>query len=498
MRNSAHIIFLILCVLCPHIAAADVYEIAYGDDYVTPIVIDDSTTIINHGTLSGDVTLSAKYVVTIQNYGDISSHFYCGEICYKITQEIFGNDSLRPIPNLSGHIVSVSNNHTDIISMTDLINVAMNASEIHLGGGTYAIGANVPLFPKDIIIYGDDIVFVITEIPADLSRPLISHVMNSNLITQIIFSPEIDDIYYSRWFDDSLYVFASHYTNYSVIFDGALGEYLDSLRDKNPHDKLLEALDSVNSRDEVANILSKSARTNPVNLMNTIISLNSHDLIRFAPGTVITPFYLFSDDFSIMGANINIGSDISDKLFGNIGFIGGAINYSGDLDDYSGALYGGNIGVRYMDDKYYMHAYGKFVYARFDDLDILDNDKIVSGPSGFDINVVSDFGLVYRFDDTDLIPFIGSRVDYVSIASENDMNFNLRIGVKAEKSDTTDGNDYKIGGMFFMQTDGAIYGGLYMDMLSVADGVGGGFEVGALYDDMGLSYRLALNGKIIF
>ena len=504
MRRFTSIVLMVSFVLWPCFSGAVVpYEIALGQNYTDPININtDSAIITNYGTLSGDVTLNTGYTLTIQNYGDISGNFYCGTNCIYITQQISGNGDVRSIPNLSGHVVLAYNNNVDVINMSDLINVAANAYEIHLDSGTFSVGSNSSVSSPNIVISSDAVVFVITDISGDLSQPLVSNVVNSSVIMQTRFSPDIDTMFNPTydWRGGALYVIAVRETNYSVVFGGAaLGNYLDSLREKNPNDKLLGALDLANSRNAMADILSKSVRTNSINLMTPITSLISHDLVKFTPGTVITPFYLFGNDFSIIGANVNLGGKISDTLFGNIGFVGGTINYSGPFDDYSGTLYGGNVGVQYIDDMYYVDGYGKFIYASFDDIDIFNNGAIVQNPRGFGMNLISDFGLVYHiYDDIDLIPFVGSRVDYLSVASENDMDFNLRIGTKLEKSDTPDGNNYTIGGKFFIQTDGTIYVGGYMDMLSTADGVGGGLEIGALYDNMGMSYRFALNGKIVF
>ncbi len=499
MKNYAHIILGILCVLCPHIAAADVY-ISVGENYTENIDVDDSLTITNYGTLSGNVIFMGPYAVKIYNYGVISGNFDCGAKCHTIIQEIHNSASVNPIPNLSGHIIFAYNDYTDHIDMADLISAAGNAYEIHLGDGVFEVGTNVPVFPNNIKITSDGVEFLITGIPDDLSQPLITHVVNSNVISQTTFlSEEYAMTHSAKWIDDSLYIFNSLYTNYEVVIGDALGNYLDSLRDENPNDKLIVALDAIDSRADMAMILEKSVRTNPINLMNPIISFNSHDLIKFEPGTVITPFYLHSDDFVIMGANINLSGKISDSLMGNIGFIGGAIDYSSDYDDYSGALYGGNIGIQYIDDRYYVNAYGKFIYAMFNDLDVFHNGTVIRNPSGFGADLVTDFGLVYRvYDDINVIPFVGVRADYASVVSETKTDFNLRMGAKVENTDNTDGNSYSAGGKIFVQTDGAIYGGGYMDMMSNADGVGGGFDVGVLYDDMGISYRIALNRKIIF
>jgi len=97
-----------------------------------------------------------------------------------------------------------------------------------------------------------------------------------------------------------------------------------------------------------------------------------------------------------------------------------------------------------------------------------------------------------------LIPFIGVRVDYASVLNDTKIDAAARVGLNANVDTDMDGNKYKFGARVLWQTDGSLYAGIYTDMMSTADGVGGGASVGILYDDMGLSYKLELNIKFEF
>ena len=96
------------------------------------------------------------------------------------------------------------------------------------------------------------------------------------------------------------------------------------------------------------------------------------------------------------------------------------------------------------------------------------------------------------------MPFVGARGDWASVLNDNDFDASFRAGLIANVDTDTDGNKYKFGAQLLAQTDGSIYGGIYTDMMSTADGVGGGASIGVLHDDMGWSYKLELNIKFEF
>jgi len=519
MRIFAQIIFSGLYFIAPLVAMAndDFYYVPNGTVYSVShpgaIIIDTvSPTIENHGVFDVDVTLGTGFSLNIKNYDTITGNFTCEDPggCIYVTQIVtgvvdeHGHHDIHRIQNLVGHNVVASGtiDNPVNINMADLIDTAQNANGIYLSSARIDVGANMPEFTHPIYIGDASVVFVVTDIPTDSSVPLLSDVRKGSHPLHVEFDG-IDPMFVPshEWRGNDLYVNVARQTNYSVVFGGALGDYLDGLRAKNPNDKLLNALDSQMSRDSMRNVLSGAARTNPINLMRPILRLGTHDSMLFFPGTAIAPFYMFAKDFYAIGGHINIGGEFGDNLYGSVGLVGGVINAASDYDDFTGILYGGNVGVQYMDDDYYLDASGTFSYTSFDDVDVFHDDKVFHNPGGIGVNFMSDFGVVYKlYEDMNLnlIPFVGARADYVAIAQQDDSDLNLRIGAKAEKTDDTDGNKYAIGGKLFVQTDRTIYGAFYVDMLSVADGVGGGLEIGVAHDDFGMSYKFALGGKIIF
>ena len=63
----------------------------------------------------------------------------------------------------------------------------------------------------------------------------------------------------------------------------------------------------------------------------------------------------------------------------------------------------------------------------------------------------------------------------------------------------TDGNKYGYGFRTYAQSDGDIYAGIFSNMFSTADGIGGALNAGLLYNgDFGTSYKLSLDAKIHF
>ena len=77
-------------------------------------------------------------------------------------------------------------------------------------------------------------------------------------------------------------------------------------------------------------------------------------------------------------------------------------------------------------------------------------------------------------------------------------DFNARAGIEFTVNTAHDGNKYDAGMRTFIQTDGGIYAMIYSNMLSIADGIGGGVNLGALYNDSVLSYKIGLDINVLF
>ena len=416
-----------------------------------------------------------------------------------ITQTITGTNNAHKIEHLSGQNVEV--NTTDILDMAEFLDLISNANVVNVIQGGFMINSNLPSNNVALNV-NNSTTFYIHGLPNDVSKPLIKGVLGTPIVQTVDIDPMYDVTV--DWHGPDLYLSVLRRTDYSEIMpDSNLGNYLDDLRDKNPDDKLLAALDRAPDRRSLNNILAKSVRTNPIKLMDAPRSINTfYDSVFIddvAFGIIARPFYISSNDFYFVGGAANVTGKIAKNTVGTFGFVGGMLKYNGEYDDYNGTLYGGNIDVRYMDDDFYLRAYGTMSYAMFNDIYAFDGVRAVQNVNGLGGMATIDAGLVYRaMDELKLIPFLGARIDYASVLNDTNIGGAARAGINALVDTDMDGNKYTFGARMFGQTDGAVYAGIYTDMMSTADGVGGGASVGLLYDDMGLSYKLELNIKFEF
>lgn len=461
-------------------------------------------TIINYGRLHGPITIASGVAVTFQNFGEITSSFDVAETA-TVTQNVTSMDDLHVLGTLSGFDVHVDTRNLDgtknRIDMADFMHMIAGASTVEVESAEFLVGTNIP--DNSVLInVNNNTTLYINGLPDDLLRPLVKGILGTPFVETIGIDPMYDVTV--DWRTSDLYLIVVRRTDYSEIMpDTNLGNYLDDLRDENPDDKLLGALDAAPDRKTLNRILSESVRVNPIKLMDAPRSINtfydSMALDDVAFGIIVRPFYIASSDFHFIGGAINVTGDIAKNTVGTIGINGGMLKFNGDYDEYSGTLYGGNFGVRYMDDDFYLRAFGTMSYANFSDINAFDGVRMVQNVSGIGGMGAVDAGLVYRASqEIKLIPFIGARVDYASVLNDTKIDAAARAGLNANVDTDMDGNKYKFGARVLGQTDGSLYAGIYTDMMSTADGVGGGASVGILYDDMGLSYKLELNIKFEF
>lgn len=510
MKNFTHTILGILCVFLPQVCAVAEPDAIYIDgDYTfnatdvinADIYITNFGTITNYGVLSGTVDIAEGEEVTFQNFGQITSSFTLNGAA-TVVQIVTSADDLHKIENLTGHTVRVQGTAENILNMTDFINVVSGASTVEIESGAFLLDANVSYNNVPFDMHNVTVLYV-NGIPNNLSRPLIMGYDGTPILRGVNIDP-MYEISLEGHLLPSVYARVVRRTDYvNIMPDYNLGSYLDNLRDENPDDKLLAALDNARTRAELNKILSKSGRVNPIKLMDAPRSINTFydsvaiDDIRF--GFVARPFYIYSGDYSFIGGAGNVVGKIANNTIGTFGFVGGSLKYDGDYDKYSGAMFGGNIGMQYMDQDLYLRAFGTMSYVKFDGINAFDGTQAVRDVDGINGLGTIDVGLVYATgDELKIVPFVGVRADYASVMQDANMDIAARVGLNVNLDTNTDGNIYKFGARVFGQTDGVFYFGIGTDMISTADGVGGGASVGILYDDMGLSYKAELNIKFEF
>lgn len=379
-----------------------------------------------------------------------------------------------------------------------------NETEIDITNSTIILTPNIRTGTTSIRV-NDGVAFYVTGINTLGDTKLLSNVDRNGM--PIVNSGYVDSMYLStsNWLSGDLYIHTVRQTNYSVVLGGAVGNYLDASRVKDPNDKLLVALDAATSRGELNRIMKNSVRLNPIQIMNNVGVVNSFIVadmgVGSATGFGVMPLYLYSKDFSVMGATAAFGISLSNNLYGTFGGHFARVNYSDAYDEWSGVLYGGNVGLLYQDSDAYVRASGVFSVADFDGPNVYDGTSNGTKPNGKTVLGTVDGGPVLSFMNGNMkfVPFIGFGVKYISIVDDSDTDFIGRMGANIEFKSKIDGNVYGYGARAFAQTDGDIYAGIFTNILSSADGFGGDLGFGVLYnDDIGVSYKISLNAKIEF
>ena len=533
--------FKLFCFFMFGFVVTDADALFVGPDDEVYIEITNSTdleglNIVNYGTITG-ITVDSGIYVTIQNYGDISGNInlLCdddGGSCAQVNQIITGvvdtdsglND-MNSISGLSGHTVIVANQAAEI-SLADIIAAAGNASQVVLTGPNVVVdvcaigdhpgislnpgaiaefvgGTNINPETGETITSVSFSVYGVTE-NWDETKPFLTGIEDFANFAGATFNG-VDSMFDPfAWHDgDSLYVTLKRQTNYGIVFENELGDWLDDLRIENPDDELLDALDAARTRAGLRDVLSRSVRTNPIKLMDPVRSFYTfvlgehiHDL---AFGIVAEPFYIYSSDFSVIGGGAGVSGRIAKNLVAKFGAYAGKMDYDSDLDNFSGMIYGANFGAMYKDSDLYARAIGTLSSTQFRDIEVFDGTRGVQNPNGISGAGAIDGGLVFRFfDEFDLIPFIGARFDYAHVLNFTDTDVNLRFGLNIDKETVVDGNRYAFGAGIVGQTNGEIYGAVYTDIMSVVDGVCGRLSFGILNVDFGMSYKISIDAKFAF
>lgn len=496
-------IFVLVCLM-PCVAGAEEIFGLYtvGENVVVNEALDVTGSVIieNHGIINGNINVNGGYSVAFKNYGEINGN-YLRTVSGETKQMVTSASNIRGIPNASGYIIEAQSENPSVpLNMFDIVNISDGATTIVLKNSAFLIDRVIPYSDVPIDIQGDGVWFYVDGNIGEFSGALLSNVGGDTPFVNII---NTDGMYEasSYWLADKLYVSIVRQTNYSLFMDNALGNFLDELRRENPDDKLLSALDSAPNRNAMNKILSESGRTNPIRLMDfskTISRMNMYNDDGLF-GAFVRPWYLYSHDFSMYGADVGIGAKLANNFTGAFSLYGGKLDFDGKYDEYSAFVYGAKIDAMYRDSDWYFKTDATFASAKFNELNVFDGAAVVKNPSGMNFDFVADGGMVFSVaDDISLVPFVGVRADYATVAGANDTNACFRIGANADMKTVVDGNTYDAGVRAFFESDTSVYGGIYTNMLSNVDGVGGGLDFGVLYDDMGLSLKISLNAKFIF
>ena len=291
-------------------------------------------------------------------------------------------------------------------------------------------------------------------------------------------------------------------TNYGVINNGK-NAVIEKIKNSNPNDKFIKALNSANNTDEINRIVNRSYRFNHGILLRPIHVINNFALMDIIKdkndfGLGFKPVYIVSDKISDIGGRIYIGNHYNDFYF----YIGLSLNhfeYSDEINDFSGFVYGTDIRLKQYFNKLWINGTGGINLTKFKANYVSSNNQIKNDPYGVSWYIETDVGYDFNIADSFIIsPFAGVEYQNYKVTDASDNDFNIHGGAGAKYYFVTDGIKYEYALDAAVISNGNLFSSLKFSFWSITDEAGATLSVGVLKDDWNYNYQLSLDAKILF
>lgn len=434
----------------------------------------------NSGTISGQIILNgnAQFFQMITNPSDITQLSVSGAHTINVIDA--NMLSLSAIASIKGETDTIILENSTLMLDCDFADL-----------GTVRLVGNVFLYaPDENGIYNQ-------SVPLSVSGDGRAYVYSGTSNPLMTYQTSVND--------GQLYVRALRETDYVKILHNKTGEFLNRVRESNPDDKLLRALDSATSMAELNDIMSRSVRINPKLMMRPIRTFDDMLVNEFAarsdmPDGAVRAMYVISDDFSIYSGNFNIGLHTSPNFYVSAYGALGVLDWSDDINDFGAVMYGGgiraNYNISYTD---IVRATFGATYADFDSDFVFDGESAKSAKSGTDIYGAMDFEHRFYFQNKFFVaPIIGVASHRSEIIGMSETDSILRGGINAGYGFLTYGLGYGYGFRAYMDSNRTLNAEAKMSIWSAMDAAGGDLTIGVVRADDYTAYKLSVGAHFMF
>lgn len=423
-------------------------ETISDDIYTHHYTLHDDTIIEPNTILSAD-SLFVKSGIWLHNAGRINANIYICDGCdfyientgtftgnfisgpdSDLVQVITSREGAAPITK-DGYRILV--NSAKDLSLADLAPMTTSANSITLRDTTLYYSPMV----SDVgnwILQGENILILTPDTVSQYDEILLLSNISGDGTLHVLMQQ--DDILHAATTyvrDDGLYFYKVRETDYVKILDNDEGRFLNALRQNNPNDKLLLALDGAKNTTELYSIMRKSFRLNPGRLMLPIRAFNRTQSRVDLPAPHTTNLhsnadYITASDTTIYSAGTDLHLPLGSKIGLNLGAYYGYLNGSDSYDDFDGNLYGGKISVQYLSDVLFLNSTTGITYSRFETPGILNNDRLEFNVRGHSIYSNADIGMRFRMTNLSAVPYVGADFSQDTILHDNNRNYRTHIG----------------------------------------------------------------------
>ncbi len=462
-----------------------------------------SVHLYNDGYINGTINTNG-HVLNVYNSGTIAGGINASG--GTVIQHVRSGTELTNI-SVTGGGFSVEIDGYQNANFTDIKN--MNADSFTITGSSVVIDDfnDWQNWDKNVVLNGE-ILLIINNPESVHSGEVIRHTVNGNTINVVI--PNLDKMYKPELIlvGDELVLNIVRETNYDLVFsessgnNSETGSVLEALRNKHNQDKLLSALDSANTWDEINKIKNLSYRFNHDILLRPIKTLNSFSLVdslksETETGFGIIPYYTISNKMDGFGGRVYVGYE-NEFIYVNAGIGMHKFDYSDKFNEFSGISYAFDIKSKQHINKFFL---GEIIGLNLTDFkaDYVSKDnKLENNPLGIswygDIFIGYDFDL---FQDIKITPNVGFAYQRYDVADVLDNESFVHGGMEIKYSFTMDGIKYEYALSGGGGSDSNLYLTTSVGFISVLDMAGASAEIGILNDEIGTHYKFSLNAKVL-
>ncbi|MBR4475280.1 MAG: hypothetical protein IKP05_01185 [Alphaproteobacteria bacterium] len=508
--------FLGILVCLPCFATTDIVAVQKsGDRYMTldtiiepggsfvdgTIYIQNSLNIVNNGQITSALNVCNNCNVYIENTGIYNAAATLGTNA-TITQVIKNAADITTLTNIgAGNYGVLVQDTATTLNWNTIKNTTIGANKFEFDNAKLEMGliesiSNVRI-TNNLFIHTHDVINTDTLLFANVSGDGVVYVDSDNL--DIMYELETYKV------TNSIFVRTVRSGDYGRILNNGAGRFLNQLRIDLPEDKLLNKMDKAKTMSELKHIMSRSVRLNPIKLLQPIKTLYAHKMLEtmhIDDDTVFgfMPFGVFSDDIILNGAGPRISTKISDDLHLTISGYFADLEYSDDINEYTGSSYG--IGLDIVDNlssDNFVRIYGDVGFSHFNAGPIFNGRKTKKNPDGFSGYMAGEFGHKFDVDEYYVTPFIMVGSEYTEVLNDNVLDTYVGAGANAGFDLEIDGLRYDYMARSIVRSDGGFGASVNISVWSGLDAAGADFGVGVFYDNVsGPSYRASINGKFGF
>lgn len=468
-------------------AATDITQNTYADEihidadtvihhgatvYAENIFANNSVQIKNNGAIGGTINVCANCHVTIQNSGTMNVQFNVAPGA-TITQIIKSADDITSIGLTSGFDVSVG--HSDnALNLSDIHTVSSGAKQTVLrDANIYIDNATHDAQNAPLQIYGENVLHL-RDVSKYAGTPILQNVSGPGIIR--ITSDTTDRLHAisTHITNGELYATVVRETDYLKILQNNTGQFLNELRNEIPNDATLMALDNAQNMAQINDILSHSARTNPILMMRPILTMMELSYNETQHATTTDISVITADNFNSQTTTIGGHRAIFDKTTVNLNINASGMKYQNDINSFSAKTYGANAVLTHVDKQKILRIYGGATLARFDSGPVCDGNTTTTDPTGIAAHAGATAG--YKFMPTEQIgiaPFVGATGNFAKMLNQHIAHSYARSGMEFNITAGNSDLEYEYFARVSAATNGDIRAMLSISAWSPADGAGG-------------------------